>query len=255
MHIDEKRVLNVFKKYTDAYDSNNTKIKLKVEHTYRVAGLCREIAMSEGLNLEDAAVAWLTGMLHDIGRFEQIKRYDTFSDAVSVDHAMLGADILFKEGKIRDYIDDDMEDKLIETAIRQHSLYRIDENLSERTKVFCNILRDADKIDILKVFSETSMEEIYDATHEEIYTSEVSPEVMASFFEHHATLRSLKKTTIDFFVAHISLVYELVFSGSKKILRERGYLDKLLDFKSENDKTNSQLDSIREELRRCGIVS
>lgn len=254
MYIDEKRILDVFKRYTDAYDGSNIKIKLKVEHTYRVAGLCREIAVSEGLGLEDAALAWLMGMLHDIGRFEQIKRYNTFSDAASVDHAMLGADILFKEGKIRDYIDDDMEDKLIEAAIRQHSLYRIDENLSERTKVFCNILRDADKIDILKVFSETSMEEVYGATHEEIYTSEVSPEVMASFFEHHATLRSLKKTTIDFLVANISLVYELVFSGSKKILRERGYLDKLLDFKSENDKTNSQIDSIREELRLCGIV-
>lgn len=255
MYIDEKRILDVLKKYTDAYDTNDPKIKLKVEHTYRVAGLCREIAVSEGFDLEDTALAWLMGMLHDIGRFEQIKRYDTFSDAASVDHAMLGADILFKEGKIRDYIDDDMEDKLIETAIRQHSLYRIDENLSDRTKVFCNILRDADKIDILKVFSETSMEEVYGITHEEIYTSEVSPEVMASFFEHHATLSSLKKTIVDFHVAHISLVYELVFAGSKKILRERGYLDKMLDFKSENDKTNSQLDSIRKELKLYGIVS
>lgn len=255
MYIDEKRILDEFKRYTDVYDSSNAKIKLKIKHTYRVAGLCKEIAISEGLKPEDAALAWLTGMLHDIGRFEQIKRYNTFSDAASVDHAMLGADILFQEGKIRDYIDDNMEDQLVEAAVRQHSLYRIDENLSERTKVFCNILRDADKIDILRVFSETSMEEIYGVTHEEVYTSEVSPEVMASFFEHHATLRSLKKTTIDFLVAHISLVYELVFSSSKKILRERGYLDKLLDFKSENDKTNVQLDSIREELRLCGIVS
>ena len=255
MYIDEKRILDAFKRYTDAYDSSNGKIKLKVNHTYRVAGLCREIAVSIGLDLEDAALAWFIGMLHDIGRFEQIKRYDTFSDAASVDHAMLGADILFQEGKIRDYIDDDKEDGLIETAIRQHSLYRIDENLSECTKLFCNILRDADKIDILKVFSDTSMEEVYGVTHEEVYTSEVSPEVMTSFFEHHATLRSLKKTIIDFHVANISLVYELVFPGSKKILRERGYLDKLLDFKSENDKTNAQFDSIREELRLCGIVS
>ncbi|MCM1083814.1 MAG: HD domain-containing protein [Clostridium sp.] len=255
MYIEEKRILDAFKRYTDAYDGSNGKIKLKVNHTYRVAGLCREIAVSIGLDLEDAALAWLIGMLHDIGRFEQIKRYDTFSDVASVDHAMLGADILFQEGKIRDYIDDDREDTLIETAIRQHSLYRIDENLSERTQLFCNILRDADKIDILKVFSDTSMEAVYGVTHEEVYTSEVSPAVMASFFEHHATLRSLKKTTVDFLVANISLVYELVFSGSKKILRERGYLDKLLDFKSENDKTNAQFDSIREELKLCGIVS
>lgn len=50
MYIDEKRILDEFKRYTDAYDSSNVKIKLKVEHTYRVADLCREIAVSEENN-------------------------------------------------------------------------------------------------------------------------------------------------------------------------------------------------------------
>lgn len=33
-------------------------------------------------------------MLHDIGRFEQIRCFGTFNDGMSVDHAELGADIL-----------------------------------------------------------------------------------------------------------------------------------------------------------------
>ena len=45
-------------------------------------------------------------MLHDIGRFEQIKRYGTFNDSKSVDHGEFGADLLFKEQRlIEDYID------------------------------------------------------------------------------------------------------------------------------------------------------
>ena len=99
MYIDEKRILDEFKRYTDVYDSNNAKIKLKIKHTYRVAGLCREIAISEGLDMEDAALAWLTGMLHDIGRFEQIKRYNTFSDAVSFAMQCLGRTSFFRKGK------------------------------------------------------------------------------------------------------------------------------------------------------------
>ena len=42
-------------------------------------------------------------MLHDIGRFEQIRRFGTFNDAQSVDHAEFGADLLFKECLIRKF--------------------------------------------------------------------------------------------------------------------------------------------------------
>ena len=43
----------------------------------------------------------LIGLLHDIGRFEQVKVYDTFSDIDSIDHADYGVEIL------GDYIDGD----------------------------------------------------------------------------------------------------------------------------------------------------
>ena len=58
--------------YTTASDE---KIKLKIDHTYRVAGLCQRIAESLGLSEPDVDIAWLLGMLHDIGRFEQIRRF------------------------------------------------------------------------------------------------------------------------------------------------------------------------------------
>ena len=37
MIIDRKNVEDTFKKYTDNYDTSDEKIKLKVDHTYRVA--------------------------------------------------------------------------------------------------------------------------------------------------------------------------------------------------------------------------
>ena len=47
MMIERERVKEVFKKYTDAYDISDEKIKLKIYHTYRVADLCEQIAKSE----------------------------------------------------------------------------------------------------------------------------------------------------------------------------------------------------------------
>ena len=43
------------------------------------------------------------------------------------------------------------------------------EELDERTAMFCHILRDADKIDILKVNVEFPLEEIYNVDTEVLY--------------------------------------------------------------------------------------
>ena len=45
------------------------------------------------------------GLLHDIGRFEQLKRYNTFVDSKSIDHGLLGYEILKEDNYINKYID------------------------------------------------------------------------------------------------------------------------------------------------------
>lgn len=250
MQINREHVKEIFKKYTDAYDASDEKVKLKIEHTYRVADLCERIAHAEGLDKTDVELSWLLGMLHDVGRFEQLRRYGTFNDAVSIDHAKLGADILFLDGKIRDYVTDMKEDALIETAIRVHNAYRVPENISSRTKKLAHILRDADKVDILKVNVEVPLEEIYNVTTEELRNAAVSEAVMESFYGHTAILKGLRQTVADNVVGHISLVFELVSEESVRIVKEQGYLDKLLHFESQNPLTREQFAKIRAEMTR-----
>ena len=163
MIINRDNIKNTFAEYTDKYNSEDPKIKLKIDHTYRVADLCEKIAQSIDTDTNKCDIAWLIGMLHDVGRFEQIKRYGTFNDSESVDHANFGADLLFKDNLIEDYVPDFYSDKyakIVETAIRSHSCFRLDESLDEETLMFCNIIRDADKIDIFKVNIDTPVEEI-----------------------------------------------------------------------------------------------
>ena len=56
-------------------------------------------------------------MLHDVGRFEQLRRFGTFDDSKSIDHARAGVQVLFEQGHIRDYLDDDSEDAMLRTAV------------------------------------------------------------------------------------------------------------------------------------------
>lgn len=251
MIIDRERVKNTFAEYTSRYNATDPKIKLKIDHTYRVAELCELIARDLKLDEYETDVAWLTGMLHDVGRFEQIKRYNTFNDAQSVDHANFGADLLFKEGFLDTYVDGFHDDKygvIVENAIRNHSAFRIDERLDEYTVMFCNILRDADKVDIFRVNVDTPAEDIYNVTTEELKNSQVSPEVMAAFDERHAVLRSCKKTVVDHVAGHIALTFELVYPISLQIAKERGYLDKMMAFESDNEITGKQFEEIRAKL-------
>ena len=266
MKIDRQAALRAFQDYISHYDIKREMIRLKVEHTYRVSALCDRIARSIGLEKEEVDLAWLIGLLHDIGRFEQQKNYGTFVDADSIDHAKYGEELLFRRKahltdcgrdnamnagdaiNIRSFVEDCAEDEVIRIAVGCHSAYRIPQGIDERTTMFCHILRDADKIDIIKANVEFPLEEIYNETTERLYTGQVTPEVMESFEEEHAVLRSLKKTTVDNVVGHISLVYELVYPLSVQIIKEQGYLNKLMNFESWNPVTREQFAHIREKM-------
>ena len=322
--INRKNVINAFAEYVRNYDPSDEKIKLKIDHTYRVAGLCQRIAESLGLSESDVDIAWLLGMLHDIGRFEQIRRFGTFNDAKSVDHAEFGADLLFKEGLIRKFaegyyeecelarsgneeagqaysrqkdcqecklnsrqgncllaqsdnqsgycqgerkikeflvnndattVDDEQIIKnnehhnkdtgLLELAIRQHNKYRVKEDLTERQRMFCDILRDADKVDIFKVNADIPMEIIYDVTTEELNNGIITKEVLESFYKKETVLKSVRRSAVDHIVGHISLLFELVYKESYRQAKEQGYVYKLLDFKSDVPEVNAEFDDMR----------
>ena len=64
------------------------------------------------LSAEDTDLARLIALLHDIGRFEQLKRYDSFEPG-TMDHAAYGVKVLFDEGMIRRFLPDDKWDSII----------------------------------------------------------------------------------------------------------------------------------------------
>ena len=84
MSIDRYKIKSAFRAYTERYDIKDEKIRLKVVHTEKVAAISEKIAASLWESQKDIDLAWAAGMLHDIGRFEQLKRYGTFLDAESL---------------------------------------------------------------------------------------------------------------------------------------------------------------------------
>ena len=98
--MDIEHAKKAFERYLDQYDREDDKIKLKIVHTYGVVRCMNQITKKMGLSKEERKLAELIALLHDIGRFEQLKRFGSFEPGL-MDHAAYGAEILFEELMIR----------------------------------------------------------------------------------------------------------------------------------------------------------
>ena len=67
-------------------------------------------------------------------------------------------------------------------------------------------------------------------------------------FTYMKLLGSCKKTVVDHVAGHIALTFELVYPISLQIANERGYLDKMMAFESDNEVTGKQFEEIRAKL-------
>ena len=258
---DRKRAEEIFLAYTIKYDANNSMIRHKIVHTLRVADNCERIAKSLDMDSASVELAWFLGLLHDIGRFEQVRRYGTFVDSVSVDHAEFGADLLFKEGLIKDFPVEKLTAEelcLIETAIRLHNKLNLPQELDERTRYFCNLIRDADKTDIFRVISQLPFEERI-GTSKGLFTEadEASDAVMECVREHRCVPRQLRKTRFEGHISHCCMAFELVYPESIRITIEQGFLDRLLSEYDEDgkplwsEKERDQLGLLRKEIENA----
>ena len=234
--MDKQKARLAFKNYVANYDTKNIGIALKIAHTYRVADIAERI--SQTVNGSNPEFVWLLGLLHDIGRFEQLTRFGTFKDAFSVDHAELGADILFNDGLIKNFPVDDFDKSIIETAIRLHNKLKIPDDLTSETKTYANILRDADKADIFRVLTEPP----YDKR--ELKKLTVRKEILQCVREHRCVPRAaVEVNELESLVIQCCMAFELTYTKTKEIVSEQGYLKKLLSYpevafvKSEIEKT------------------
>ena len=235
--IDRTRAARAFKTYTDAYDATNPRIALKIEHTYHVAEACDAVAREQNWSTEDIDLAWLCGLLHDMGRFEQLRRWDTFKDAESMSHAALGVEVLFGENpadapattSIRDFIETDEYDELIHASIAYHSDFRLPEELDERTRRFCDIVRDGDKVDIMRTIADSTVDTILKVDEKTFLASHFSSPTLAAFDERRCVSRDEREEPADFLVGLICFMFELVYPASRALAREQGDIYRLLD--------------------------
>lgn len=247
--IDIKKSMTSFKKFLDKYDNKKELgFNLKVVHTYNVVKNAKEIATNLNLSEEDINLAELIGLLHDIGRFEEITSLKQF-DSTGFDHAAYGVKILFEDNLIREFIEEDIYDGIIKTAIYNHSRLTIEECLDDKCLLHSKIIRDADKLDNFRVKKEEKIEEIFPKKlnkKEDIEKSIISDKVYEAVKNRKCVDIHDRKTILDYWICVLAFIFDLNFQESKQIVKDNDYINILIDrFKYVDVDTKNKIEDIR----------
>ena len=128
--------------------------------------------------------------------------------------------------------------------------------LTPRQQLFCQLIRDADKIDIFRVYVMYMRQKknIWNVDWSDFENQPISDVVMAQARQGKLVRTQDKKTFMDFYVGALCLYFDLVYPKSRQLAREQGYLDRLLDFHSQNVDSEGKLDEIRRLVRGTGTL-
>lgn len=237
--IDIQKAEEVLKNYIKNYDDLNGRIKLKKIHIFNVANNAKQIAESLNLSEKDCKLAQLIGLLHDIGRFEQVRRYHTFADRDSVNHASLGLDILFEKGLIREFLTETCYDKIIYKAIQNHNTKEISKEIEGTELLHCKIIRDADKLDIYEIISTQKIEDAVWFPVDNLDKEEVTDIIYKNFINHQKMDYKDIRTNIDCLVSWMGYIYDLNFKVSFNRIKQKQYINTItgrIDYKNEDTK-------------------
>ncbi len=243
-----------FSDYTKSFYSTDTEdqknIMVKVDHTENVCRNVLEIARESSVSEYDTRIAEAVALFHDIGRFPQYARYKTFRDADSVNHGLLGSETLINE-KVLERLPDE-EQQIIIQAVRFHGAFSIPGSMNGKTLLFLKLIRDADKVDIYRVFIEyyeSPLEERASATAFGVPdTPECSNAMLSRILNKEIASYSDIKSENDFRLMKLSWIYDMHFDESVRMLLKRDYLERIINKLPRTDEVSAAVKSVREYI-------
>jgi hypothetical protein len=210
----------------DPEDQKN--ISLKEEHTFRVCQNITEITEALVLNDNRKMFAEAVALFHDIGRFPQYAKYRTFRDSVSVNHGLLGAQTIVEKDVLRNLSEEEQE--IIVQSVTFHNAFSVPKK-EEEIVFFIQLIRDADKLDIWRVFLE------YYEGPEESRASAVglglpdlpgySEDVLSRLYLKEIISLSHIRSLNDFKLLQLSWIFDLNFQPSFALLAQRDYIQRI----------------------------
>lgn len=224
----------LYDEYVDTFRDAEGKLpdmmNLKRIHTDLVVKNAEAIIIGEKFDDHTASLARLAALLHDTGRYEQLKTYNTFKDSDSVDHAVLSHDIVLKSGWLEKAgLTPDDQDRVLK-AILYHNRRDLPEKLDPTLALVAKTVRDADKLDIFRVLEDRIKTTDWKTDSRAFWnlstTARPNPEVIAAIKAGRPVDYQAIKSLSDFVLIQVGWIFSgLYFETSRRLARERRHLE------------------------------
>ena len=212
-----KYAIGLFESYVNSFPDlsgmHKKNFRIKKNHCIRVADNSLILGKSLTYDEDEINAMYIAGLFHDIGRFDQLFRYNTFNDEISLDHADHSVKIL-TEKRLFDFLEPEKRN-LILRSVQLHNKFKVPGSLSGRELLHVRALRDADKLDILKVLTDYYLLRNGKPNHTLTWGMpagiKVSPDVSNDILEGKLISKNKVKSEIDIKILQLSWVYDLNF--------------------------------------------
>ena len=224
-------------------------IAIKRDHTHQVCLNAVRIAEDLGLIAPEARLSEAIALFHDVGRFSQYQQYSTFDDSISLNHAVLGTKVLLENNVLGGL--PKPEQDIIIRSVTLHNVFTLPGGLDERSLRFARLIRDADKLDILRVVIEY-FEQDEGSRAEAValglpdVPGEYSPEVLACLVRGEMARKDALTTLNDFKLLQLAWLYDLNFTCSLRMVVERDYIRKIAEMLPRNEEIAGAIGIVRE---------
>ncbi len=213
---------------SDIEDRKN--IGLKERHTFKVCENIIRISQELSLGEDRMLLAEAIALFHDIGRFPQYAKYKTFRDSISVNHGLLGAETLREKNVLRELSLDERE--VIIRSVMFHNAFSLPGKEREEIVFYIRLIRDADKLDIWRVFLDHYESPAKDrASAVGLGLPEApgySEQVLSNLYRKRIVSLSTVRTLDDFKLLQLSWVFDLNFVPSYFLVAERNYMERII---------------------------
>jgi hypothetical protein len=224
-----------FSEYVQSYYSKDPYVQMNIksreEHTYRV---CKNIVMigrDMRLDEEQLQIGETIALFHDIGRFEQFKTYQTFSDRQSQNHATLSVKRLQQTDLLKRVSEE--EKSIITKAISSHNLYTLPVHETTRCLLYAKLLRDADKLDIwpeiLEYESKRHRHPNPAIEQDFVDTQDYSKNFIERIMHSRCINVVETKTYTDMKLCMLSWIFDINFLPTFHYIYRHRYLDRLVE--------------------------
>lgn len=223
-------------------------LELKNLHTRKVCDEMQYLADALSLSESDSLIASTIALLHDTARFEQFVKYRTYSDAKSFNHSTRAVEILTENG-VLDCLSD-RHRKIIETAIACHGVKKLCDGHDHETAMFAKLIRDADKIDILRVAIKNYHE--YERCPEGFVNDIPEPNnkgwtdaILIALMSRQPVDYNMLRTVNDVKLLQMGWIFDVNFPQTLKRMRDQGHIQEIISLLPEHKQLQKAADMVR----------